>query len=298
MSLFVFPPSQVTVSGGATEVTLAALNAKFNSLGQKTMANSAPFVIASDQSAIPVTMAAVPTGAATEVTLAALNAKFSALGQNTMAASAPVVISSDQSAIPSSQSGTWNITNISGTVSLPTGASTEATLSTLNGKIPANLTVISTRLLVDGSGVTQPVSAASLPLPTGASTEATLAAISGQLPTSLGAQSIASSLSITPATSSTWTISNPAQTLEYGSVTNLTTTAQTFSKPSGSFGVMVQADDTNTANIRVAAGVTATASVGFQLQPGRSESWDGASDLSVFAESGTNQKIYFMWYKR
>jgi hypothetical protein len=41
---------------------------------------------------------------------------------------------------------------------LPTGASTEATLSTLTGKIPANLTVSSTRLLVDGSGVTQPVS--------------------------------------------------------------------------------------------------------------------------------------------
>lgn len=35
---------------------------------------------------------------------------------------------------------------------------TESTLSTLNGKIPSNLTVTSTRLLVDGSGVTQPVS--------------------------------------------------------------------------------------------------------------------------------------------
>jgi hypothetical protein len=41
---------------------------------------------------------------------------------------------------------------------LPTGAATEATISTLNGKVPANLTVSSTRLLVDGSGVTQPVS--------------------------------------------------------------------------------------------------------------------------------------------
>jgi len=56
------------------------------------------------------------------------------------------------------QSGTWDINNISGTVSLPTGAATEATLSTLNGKVPANLTVTATRLLVDGSGVTQPVS--------------------------------------------------------------------------------------------------------------------------------------------
>jgi hypothetical protein len=40
---------------------------------------------------------------------------------------------------------------------LPTGAATETTLSTLNTKIPT-LTAASSRLLVDGSGVTQPVS--------------------------------------------------------------------------------------------------------------------------------------------
>lgn len=41
-------------TGASTETTLSALNAKFNSLGQKTMANSAPIVIASDQTVIPV----------------------------------------------------------------------------------------------------------------------------------------------------------------------------------------------------------------------------------------------------
>jgi hypothetical protein len=41
--------------------------------------------------------------------------------------------------------------------------------TTLLGRVPS-LTVSSTRLLVDGSGVTQPVSAASLPLPSGAAT--------------------------------------------------------------------------------------------------------------------------------
>lgn len=135
------------------------------------------------------------------------------LGQKTMTASLPVVFSSNQSNIPISgtvaatQSGTWTIQpgNTPNTVAwkvdgsavtqpisatalpLPTNAATESTLSTLNGKVPANLTVSSTRLLVDGSGVTQPVSgtitanagtgtfavsAASLPLPTGAATEA------------------------------------------------------------------------------------------------------------------------------
>jgi hypothetical protein len=39
--------------------------------------------------------------------------------------------------VAATQSGTWNVTNISGTVSLPTGAATESTLSTLNGKVTA-----------------------------------------------------------------------------------------------------------------------------------------------------------------
>lgn len=74
------------------------------------------------------------------------------IGQETMANSLPVVIASNQSAIPitdnsgsitvdgtvaATQSGTWNINNITGTVSLPTGAATESTLSTLNGKVTA-----------------------------------------------------------------------------------------------------------------------------------------------------------------
>lgn len=48
-------------AGAATEATLATLltsgtfTARLNTLGQKTMANSAPVVLASDQSAIPVT---------------------------------------------------------------------------------------------------------------------------------------------------------------------------------------------------------------------------------------------------
>jgi hypothetical protein len=72
-------------------------------------------------------------------------------------------------------SGNQNV-NVVNSV-LPTGASTSSlqttgnvSLSNIDLKVPANLTVVSTRLLTDGSGVTQPVSASSLPLPTGAST--------------------------------------------------------------------------------------------------------------------------------
>lgn len=50
--------------------------------------------------------------------------------------------------VNAAQSGTWNINNVSGTVSLPTGASTESTLSTLNGKVPSGLTVSSNRLAI------------------------------------------------------------------------------------------------------------------------------------------------------
>lgn len=53
----------------------------------------------------------------------------STLGQKTSANSLSVVIASDQSAVPSSQSGTWNINNVTGTVSLPTGAATSANQS-------------------------------------------------------------------------------------------------------------------------------------------------------------------------
>jgi hypothetical protein len=116
----------------------------------------------------------LPTGAATETTLSALNGKVTACNTGAVTISAalpagannigdvdvltlPNVILASQanpftSAIPISdnagsitvdgtvaatQSGTWNITNVSGTISLPTGAATESTLSTLNGKVTA-----------------------------------------------------------------------------------------------------------------------------------------------------------------
>ena len=110
------------------------------------------------------------------------------------------------------QSGTFNITNISGTVSLPTGAST-ATLQTtgntsLNsidtktpalsgGRVPVESNLVQsltdtqlrasavpvsfTRLASGTDSVT--TSAASLPLPTGAATESTLAALNNKFNT-------------------------------------------------------------------------------------------------------------------
>ena len=87
------------------------------------------------------------------------------VGQNTMANSLPVAIASNQTAIPVTQSGTWNITNVTGTVSLPTGAATESTLSTLNGKVTACNTgavTISTALPAGNNNIGD-VDVASLP---------------------------------------------------------------------------------------------------------------------------------------
>jgi hypothetical protein len=107
---------------------LNLINAKLNSLGQKVMAASVPVVIASDQSAIPVTQSGVwnitditgtislPTGASTSAlqttgntSLSSIDGKLNSLGQKLMAASVPVVIASDQSAVPASQSGVWTV---------------------------------------------------------------------------------------------------------------------------------------------------------------------------------------------
>jgi hypothetical protein len=142
-------------TGAATEATLSAASAKLPaSLGQKLMAASLAVVLASDQSTMPVSLASVPlpSGAATEATLSALSAKHPAsLGQKTMANSMAVVLASDQSAVP--VTGTfWQATQpVSGTfwqatqpvsvasLPLPTGASTEATLSAMSAKLPASL---------------------------------------------------------------------------------------------------------------------------------------------------------------
>jgi hypothetical protein len=112
----------------------------------------------------------LPTGASTSAlqtsgnsSLSSIDSKLGTLGQKASAGSAPVVIASDQSAIPASQSGTWivqqgtppwsvsqsgnwDIRNITGTVSLPTGASTELTLSAFKTANHTDLTLIDTDL--------------------------------------------------------------------------------------------------------------------------------------------------------
>lgn len=108
------------------------------------------------------------------------------LGQKTAAASMSVVLASDQGAVPVSDGG--GSLTVDGSVSLaaalPAGTNNIGDVdvltlpalptggNTIGAVNLAQYTPATGRLPVDGSGVTQPVSAASLPLPTGAATAA------------------------------------------------------------------------------------------------------------------------------
>jgi hypothetical protein len=133
--------SSVLPTGGSTSAnqntgnsSLASIDSKVPTQGQKTSTNSVPVVLASDQSTIPVsntnidvalstraTEATVATLAkesggnlATAVTkLTSIDNKTPVQGQTTMSASSPVVIASNQSTLP--VDGTVELRNASST---------------------------------------------------------------------------------------------------------------------------------------------------------------------------------------
>lgn len=153
------------------------------------------------QATQPVSAASLPlpSGAATSAnqttantSLSSIDTKTPALGQALAAASTPVVLPATQitaltpptsvgisgtlpafAATPTVNIGTapnLTFTNTSFTANAGTNLNTSAlalesggNLAGINTKLPSGLTVSSTRLLVDGSGVTQPVSLASVP---------------------------------------------------------------------------------------------------------------------------------------
>ncbi len=126
MIIFTYPSQTIAVDTSllAKETTLGSINSKTPALGQAVMASSSPVVIASNQSAVPVSAASLPlpTGAATETTLAAINTKLPALGQAAMAASQPVVIANNQSTIPSNISQINAVTPLMGAGPTGTGS--------------------------------------------------------------------------------------------------------------------------------------------------------------------------------
>lgn len=236
----------------------------------------------------PISAAALPlpTGASTAALQTSGNATLTAisgqlpttLGQKTMANSLSIAIASDQSAVPvSGNLGVAQGSTTSGELGpLVQGAVTTAaptyTTATTN---PLSLTTAGA-LRVDGSAVTQPISAVSLPLPTGAATSAlqtagnsTLTTISGQLPTTLGQKTSANSLavvissdqspiSVTNTLSSTGTIS---------SVSLAITTQVLLASNAARRGYIVYNDSLAVLYVAFAATASTTA-FSVKLQPG------------------------------
>lgn len=81
----------------------------------------------------------------------------------------------------------------------------------------------------------------------------------------------------------------------YAEITNLTTVAQTFTAPANAVGFLIETLSSNTVNVRYKVGATATTTSGVRLEPGRSEYLPLAADISVIAESGTNQVVTVQW---
>lgn len=123
----------------------------------------------------------LPTGASTAAKQPALGtagtASTDVISVQGIASMTPIAVSDNSGsltvdnggtfAVQAAQSGTWNITNVSGTVSLPTGAATAAKQPALGTAGTASTDVLSvqgiasmTALKVDGSAVTHPVSMA------------------------------------------------------------------------------------------------------------------------------------------
>lgn len=121
----------VTVSGGATAAnqateiaSLASIDGKTPALGQALAAASVPVVLTAAQLSTLTPLTSVTVTQSTGTNLHTTVDNFPAIQ--------PV-----SGTVAATQSGTWNITNVSGTVSLPTGAATETTLAAINTKVPS-----------------------------------------------------------------------------------------------------------------------------------------------------------------
>lgn len=152
----------VDTTGLATSVKQDTGNASLASIDGK--------ITAVNTGAVVVSSSALPTGAATEATLAALAAEDFATQTTLAAVNAKLVSGTDigdvtinnaagaaavniqdggnsitiDGSVAANQSGTWNVTNVSGTVSLPTGAATAANQATIIGHVDGIETLIGT----------------------------------------------------------------------------------------------------------------------------------------------------------
>lgn len=228
----------------------------------------------------------LPTGAATAALQTSGNASLTAisaqlpttLGQKTMANSLAVVIASDQSPIAVTSAANYaQGATTAGEIGPLIQAATTATAPTYTTATtnPLSLTTVGA-LRVDGSAVTQPISAVALPLPAGASTSAlqtagnaTLTAISGQLPATLGQKTSAASFAVVLASdqSPIPVTSSLSSTAVITSVANSLTTGVLLASNTARRGFIIFNDSLAIVFLAFSATASTTA-FSVKLQPG------------------------------
>lgn len=166
------PTGSATAANQATQITaeqaiqasVASIDTKTPTVGQKASAASSPVVIANDQSTLPISAASLPlpAGASTSAlqtsgnaSLTSIDGKTPALGQALAAASVPVVLPAAQistltplSTVTVTQATGTNLHTVVDSSALPTGAATETTLASLNSKV----TTVNTGAVVLAAG--------------------------------------------------------------------------------------------------------------------------------------------------
>lgn len=270
-------PSSSTYIGGNKSGTLTGLL-----MGQQTMANSLACVLPSDQSAIPVTgtfwqatqpisAAALPLPAG-----ASTSAKQPALGTAGSASSDVITVQGIASMTALKVDGSAVTQPVSGTV----------TANVQGGN--------ATAVKVDGSAVTQPVSG-SVSVSNFPGTQAVSGTVTAKLQDNagtaitVGQKVMASSLPVTIASDqSSVQVKAPLNSTGSGAAAGATvSTVVTLTAPANAVGAFLMNLDTSTANIRWAVGRTATTTLGQQLQPGRDVWIPTGANISLVAESGT-----------
>ena len=188
--------AKVYLTNTSLPLPTGASTSALQTTGNSILSSIDSKITAVNTGAVVVSSSVLPTGAATSALQTTGNDSLSSIDGKTATlvsgrvpvdpsgVTSPVSftrLASATDSVAATQSGTWDVTNVSGVVSLPTGASTSAlqttgnsSLSSIDTKTPA---LVTGRIPVDGSAVTQPISAASLPLPAGAATQATLSSI-------------------------------------------------------------------------------------------------------------------------
>lgn len=159
--------ASVTLSGGTSTVNLAQINGTTINIGQAVMTASFPVVLASNQSAIPVTNAggtatvtlaggtALVTlaGGTSDVNLTKINGTTINIGQGVMTASFPVVLASNQSAIPVTNAGGTATVTLAGGTAIVTLAGGTALVTLAGGTSDVNLTKINGTAINIGQAV-------------------------------------------------------------------------------------------------------------------------------------------------